>query len=53
MEKFIPYQKLSKKERKKVNNLKRKDWNGFDHKTKIVRDKTLYSRKVKHKGTED
>ena len=30
MEKFVPFCKLSKKERKKLNSAKRRDWNGLD-----------------------
>ncbi len=30
MEKFVPFEKLSKKEQKKLNSAKRRDWNGLD-----------------------
>ncbi|MBR1824741.1 MAG: hypothetical protein IJ779_11000 [Ruminococcus sp.] len=49
MEKFVPYEKLSKKEQKKLNNSKRRDWNGLDPSTRVaVNDKKVYKRKPKH-----
>lgn len=49
MEKFVPYEKLSKKEQKKFNNSKRRDWNGLDPSTRVaVNDKKVYKRKPKH-----
>ncbi len=48
MNKFIPYEKLSKKAKKKIDQLKRKSWNGLDPSTRIVPDKKKYSRKNKH-----
>lgn len=49
MEKFIPYDKLSKKEKRKVNSQKRNDWNGCNPTTKVVPSAKAYSRKTKHK----
>lgn len=49
MKKFIPYEKLSKKEKKKINNKKRQDWGTCNPTTKVVPSKKEYSRKVKHK----
>lgn len=49
MKKFIPYEKLSKKEKKKINSQKRNDWNGCNPTTKIVPSQKNYSRKIKHK----
>lgn len=46
--KFTPYEKLSKKEKRKINLMKRKSWNGINPATKVVPDKTKYSRKRKH-----
>ena len=48
MTNFTPYEKLSKKEQKRLNNLKRKDWN-INPITRVTKDKTKYSRKEKHK----
>ncbi|MCM1232841.1 MAG: hypothetical protein NC489_22175 [Ruminococcus flavefaciens] len=50
MEKFIPYEKLSKKEQKQLDSAKRKDWNGLNPVTRAVPDKKKYSRKDKHKS---
>ena len=49
MEKFIPYDKLSKKEKKKIDQQKRSSWNGVDPATKIEEnEKKRYRRKPKH-----
>lgn len=48
MEKFIPFEKLSRKEQKKINSLKRNDWNGLNPVTKITEDKKKYKRKPKY-----
>jgi len=49
MEKFVPYEKLSKKEQKEIDAEKRRDWNGIDPATKVVdKDKKAYKRKPKH-----
>ena len=51
MEKFIPYQKLSKKEQKKLNAEKRRDWNGASPVTRVVPDsKRAYKRNPKHRS---
>lgn len=50
MEKFIPYEKLSKKEQKRLDSIKRRDWNGLNPVTRTVPDKKKYSRKDKHKS---
>ena len=48
MDKFIPYDKLSKKEQKKLNDEKRRDWNGLNPVTRVVSDnKKAYKRKHK------
>lgn len=46
--KVLEKQKMSKKAQKKENALKRKVWDTSPI-TRVVRDKTKYSRKVKHK----
>ncbi len=48
MKKFIPYEKLSKKEKRRLDVLKRKDWGGLNPITRTVPDKKKYSRKKKH-----
>ncbi len=49
MEKFVPYDKLSKKEQKKINDKNRGSWNEVDPATKVVdTDKKRYKRKPKH-----
>lgn len=54
MDKFVPYDKMSKKEQKKINDEKRRDWNGIDPATKVAEtDKKRYKRKPKHKKDED
>ena len=49
MKKFVPYEKLSKKEKKKINSAKRRDWNGLNPVTRIADAPKKYSRKEKHK----
>ena len=44
-DRFIPYEKLSKKERKKIDSIRRGNWNGVDPVTKVVKSKKLYTRK--------
>ena len=49
MEKFVPYDKLSKKEKKKIDQQKRNNWNGIDPATKVEEsEKKRYRRKPKH-----
>lgn len=45
MEKFISYNKLSKKRQKEENKKKRGSWFGVNPITKIVPSKKLYNRK--------
>ena len=47
--KVLEKQKMSKKTQKAENALKRKTWDEVNPVTRVVRDKTKYSRKVKHK----
>jgi hypothetical protein len=42
---FIPFEKLSKKEKKKQNNLRRNYWNGIDPSTKIMPNKKKENKK--------
>ncbi len=45
---MVSYAKLSKKERKKVNAANRRDWNGVNPCTRVVKSKKLYQRKPKY-----
>lgn len=53
MEKFVPYEKMSKKARKKLDAAKRRDWNGLNPVTRVVEQKQKYSRKIKHPEREE
>ena len=54
MERFIPFENLSKKEQKKINSQKRRDWNGIDPATRVVPDKRkIYQRHPKHRSAPD
>ena len=49
MEKFVSYEKLSKKEKKKLDSAKRRDWQGLNPVTRVADDnKKAYKRKPKH-----
>lgn len=45
MEKFIPYEKLSKKEKRKLDLAKRQTWGGFDPVTRKPQNSKAYNRK--------
>lgn len=45
MEKFIPYEKLSKKEKRKMDLAKRQTWGGFDPVTRKPQNSKAYNRK--------
>ena len=52
MDKFTSFDKLSKKEQKKLNAEKRRDWNGLNPVTRVVPDnKKAYKRKPKHRSS--
>lgn len=54
MEKFVPYDKMSKKEKKKMDSEKRGDWQGVNPVTRVEdNDKKKYKRKPKHPERED
>ena len=38
MEKFVPYEKKSKKEKRKEDSKRRTTWNGVNPKTKVIPD---------------
>ncbi|MBR5165834.1 MAG: hypothetical protein IKW87_09820 [Ruminococcus sp.] len=49
MEKFVSYDKLSKKEKKKLDSAKRRDWQGLNPVTRVAdENKKAYKRKLKH-----
>ncbi|MBQ7875315.1 MAG: hypothetical protein IJ306_09210 [Oscillospiraceae bacterium] len=45
MEKFIPFEKLSKKRQKELNALKRRDWNGLNPVTRKPENPKAYNRR--------
>ena len=45
MEKFIPYEKLSKKEKRKVDAARRGTWGSFDPVTRRPQNSNAYNRK--------
>ena len=45
MEKFIPYEKLSKKEKRKMDLAKRQTWGAFDPVTRKSQNSKAYNRK--------
>lgn len=54
MLKFVPYEKMSKKLKRRIDSLRRGDWNGVSPVTKVAQsDKKHYSRKVKHPKREE
>lgn len=48
MEKFVSYEKMSKKERRKIDSAKRRGWNGLNPVTRVADKERKYSRKIKH-----
>jgi len=49
MEKFIPYEKLSRKEKKKTDSARRGTWNGISPVTRVAdTDRKKYRRKPKY-----
>ena len=45
MEKFIPYEKLSKKEKRKVDAMRRNTWGGLNPVTRKTANSKTYNRK--------
>ncbi|MDO5150013.1 MAG: hypothetical protein Q4D76_11530 [Oscillospiraceae bacterium] len=52
MEKFIPFEKLSKKKQREINNLKRSDWGSLNPVTRKTENKKAYNRKKRHRPSE-
>ena len=49
MTRFVHYEKKSKKERKKIDAILRRDWNGVDPSAKTIPSKkNVHVRKPKH-----
>ena len=53
MEKYIPYEKLSKKEQKKINALKRSDWGSMSPVTRRSENPKAYNRHKAQKWSDD
>ncbi len=51
-EKFVPYEKLSKKAKKALNQKKRADWGLVRPATQVETSRKAYSRHAKHKNKE-
>ena len=52
MTKFTSFDKLSKKEQKKLNAEKRRDWNGINPVTRVTQEnKKAYKRNPKHRNS--
>ena len=51
-EKFIPYEKMSYRERRKQDAKRRRTWGGFDPRTRVKKNGKAYNRADKHKRTE-
>ncbi len=48
---FVPYEKMSKKQRRAVDRLRRGDWNGISPVTRVESsDRRRIPRKCKHKN---
>lgn len=45
MEKFVPFEKLSKKKQRELNAIRRKDWNGVNPITRKSENPKAYNRK--------
>ena len=53
MERFVPYQKLSKKKKREMDREKRNTWGPLDPVTRIRESKKTYDRKKAHRWDED
>ena len=52
MQKFVSFEKMSKKEQKKLNSAQRRDWNGLNPVTRVAPDnKKAYKRNPKHRNS--
>ena len=53
MEKFIPYEKLSKKKQKEMDAKKRRDWGGLNPVTRKPENPKAYNRKKARSWVDD
>lgn len=53
MEKFIPFEKMSKKKQKEINQKKRTSWNGLNPVTRKSKNLKAYNRKRVLKWNDD
>ena len=53
MEKFVPYEKLSKKKRRELNAMKRGSWNGLNPVTRKPENPKAYNRRTAQKWKDD
>ena len=53
MEKFIPYEKLSKKEQRRRNAQRRGNWQGISQVTRSAENPTAYNRRKAQKWKDD
>lgn len=53
MEKFVPYEKLSKKEKKRMDAAKRGSWNGLSPVTRKSENPKAYNRNKARQWKED
>ena len=53
MEKFIPYEKLSKKKKRELNALKRKTWGNVNPVTRRPENPKAYNRQKARKWSDD
>lgn len=53
MDKFIPYEKLSKKRRRELNNSRRGDWGNINPVTRKAANPKAYNRKKARKWSDD
>lgn len=50
MEKFVPYEKLSKKQRRALDQKKRNTWGNVNPSLRVEESKKAYRRHAKHKN---
>lgn len=53
MEKFVPFDKMSKKKKKEINALKRKTWGTLNPVTRKTKNKKAYDRRKARKLSDD
>lgn len=44
MRNFVPFEKMSKKKKREINNMRRNSWGDFNPTTRVAQDSTKYSR---------